>query len=572
MKKVFAFISVLLITLILTSCDFSSILDKVEELPSIGDLPFVDDDPTDVPSNNQTEPNLNPGIDFNNKPELRMLFPNSGLSNSEFDNCWATDYFEKQTGYKVKYEQSLSDQISDVSDILMNTRDYHMLKLESGVYNGFASHLETNFADLTDVLEKYGQDLLNKIPEEAWDAVRDENGRIYAIPETGFSGMIGTALVWNMDHLASIGYTEVPDTLGEVDDAFNKLQAKYGYDTEYHAFAISSPNTYVNTLAAAFDCPKDFYENENGEISHVMFSQEYVNYTKWMTGLVDKQILSAMFASYDNQKIINNFALGNVSCGYLPYWTINSLIDKLLEKQFLSEEEAREKLGWSLFIKGDGTAGSPVQEKAKYIAYDSVGYYCVVPNHMAVYAAYAVDWMNTKIKDEVFEGFKLGEEGVHYEWTTANDPEGIKIILPSTGKTKYVKVLSQYQVDILPISMYQTGANAEIAKELWPIVEKSYNAWSVLVPTEPTKDYPYEVLGNAMEMAPYIPGWSNNDIYARSYVLTYEQNLYVDGLDNYDEILTIMRAAWNKKYWNKMDNYTGTTIGENVQAWYQSKR
>ena len=48
-------------------------------------------------------------------------------------------------------------------------------------------------------LEKYGQNLLKTIPQEAWDAVTLD-GKIYAIPEIGFGQMISCALVWNMYH------------------------------------------------------------------------------------------------------------------------------------------------------------------------------------------------------------------------------------------------------------------------------------------------------------------------------------------------------------------------------------
>lgn len=507
------------------------------------------------------------------KPELNVIFPASGLSDDEFKNGWITGFFQEQTGYKVNYEQFSSDETGYVTDIMMNQKEYHMMKIQSPTYFPLMGDKESNLTDITDVLEKYGQDLLEIIPEAAWDAVRDENGRIYGIPETGFSGMIGCALVWNMDHLAAIGYTEVPDTLGEVEDAFVKLQAKYGQgNVTYSAFSITSPLAYVSTLACAFDCPEKFYENENGEIAHVMFSQEYVNYTKWMTGLVDQNIISPLFSSYDNAKIVKEFTLGNTSCGFLPYYEINNLARSMAAQQGISEEQARGKLDWSLFIKGDGTAGSPVQEKAKYIAYNSIGYYCVVPNHMAKYAAYAVDWMNTKIKHEVYEGFRLGEEGVHHEWTTEGDPEGIKITLASTGETKYVKLLPAYEKDILGISMYQTGGNLEVGSNMWILSEKSYNAWEVLVPFNPEPDYPYEVLKNKMEFPPYIQGWS--EVYSTSFtmVITNEQKMYTSGLANYDKQLNFLRNAWNKYYWNKSVKGTDSTIGENVQAWYQAKK
>ena len=511
----------------------------------------------DVEKFNKYNKNINLNVNLDEKIELNALFPNSGMDNSSFENGWTTKYFEKQTGYKVNYTQVIDNQTTVMNNILAVEDPYHVCKLESGTYMALVS--TGGFVDLKPALEKFGQDLLEIIPQEAWDAVTID-GKIYGIPETGFGQMIGSALVWNMDQLAEVGITKVPETLKEVQDAFYALKDHNKDNTKYYSFAMASPSVYVEPLAAAFDLNKDFYVNENGEISHTMYDGQYKAYYKWLNQLCKDGIISRQQQSFSAIDIYQNMAKGDLGCGYLPYWYINSLVSAMAATpEYESEEDARNSLGYSLTIKGDGTAGSAVQSVGKTLYYESIGYYCVVPIHMAKYGAYAIDWMNTKIKTEVYEGFRMGEEGVHYEVTNSSDKDAIKVTL--SGQEKYVKLLPQYNKDILPTSMYQTGGNATVGKNLWTLSEQSYNCWDILVDT----DYD-NIVTNSLSMTPYLKGWSEIDITSRSTVITYEQRLIIAATDNdFERQFSTMKSIWEKNYWTK-------EVSDNVQAWYKNKQ
>lgn len=504
-------------------------------------------------------------VDFDNKPTLKLLYPNSGMADSQFSNSWTTEYFEKITGYNAEYFQVLGEQTPVVNNILASSTPYHMLKLESGTYLELVKG--DSFVDLKPFLDAYGKDLYEQIPQQAWDAVSDEEGHIYAIPEIGFSGMISFALVWNMDQLAEVGITKTPETIGEVNDAFTKLQNHF-YNSEndsYHAFAMQSSQAYIPTLAAAWDLEQNFYVNEDEKIRHVMYKSEYLSYTKWLNSLVRSKVISEAWKGYSESDIISEFAVGRLGCGYLSYWSINTLVSKLAAQQRITEEEARAKLGFSLFVKGDGTLGTPVQEEAKYISYYTIGYYCAVPRFMSDYTAYVVDWMNKRITTEAFEGYRLGEETTkekpeegHFYYSRRDDPNAIEVTVG--GMTKYVVLTPRYETEILPTSMYQTGVNPAVGTNLWVLSEKSYNAWNVLVPI-----LGENTIGNALGMTSYIEGWSPIDIAARSWVITYEQGmLNAKTEDEFDKRYQSMIKGWtNKLRWNE-------TVDSNVQAWYQS--
>ena len=124
----------------------------------------------------------------------------------------------------------------------------------------------------------------------------------------------------------------------------------------------------------------------------------------------------------------------------------------------------------------------------------------------------------------------------------------------------YEELKTKYKTQILPTSMYQTGVNPEVAKELWKISEISYNCWEILVDT----DYD-NIVGNALGMAPYIKGWSEIDIEARSWVLTYEQQIINANSDEvFDEKFNFMTTTWLQQKWTK-------EVNDNVQAWHKSK-
>ena len=503
---------------------------------------------------------INLDVDLNQKIELNTLYPNSGMANTEFQSSRTTRYFEELTGYKVTYEQALDNQTTIVGNILLDQQPYHMLKLESGTYMAMVG--DQNFVDLKPALEKYGQNILKTVPKEAWDAVT-QDGKIYAIPEIGFGQMLGSALVWNMRQLNEVGITKVPETFTEVTDAFyalkNHFRTELGNE-QYYAFAMQSACAYIEPLAAAFDLNKDFYENSKGEVEHVMFHDKYDDYLSYLNSLVRNQIISVEWQGYSGTNVYSEMAKGNLGCGYLPYWYINNLVASMAtSSEYASEEEARNSLGWSLTIKGDGSYGTSVQSVGKTLYYQSIGYYITIPAHMAEYGAYVIDWIDQRITDSAFEGYRLGDLGVHYEYTTSSDKDAINVNI--AGQDKYIKLLPAYNTDILPTSMYQTAVNPKVAKELWILSEQSYKCWKILLDET---DYD-NIVGNAIAMAPYIQGWSEIDISSRSKVITYEQKIINDRNDTlFNEDLAALRKLWSSNYWT-------AEVSANVQSWYKNK-
>lgn len=66
--------------------------------------------------------------------------------------------------------------INDIPDVVQASSGLTNPQLAGSVEAGV-------FMPLNELLEQYGQDLLKKVPKEAWDKETDAKGNIYAIPE-----------------------------------------------------------------------------------------------------------------------------------------------------------------------------------------------------------------------------------------------------------------------------------------------------------------------------------------------------------------------------------------------------
>lgn len=538
MKKLILSLLIIITTTILSGCD------------GFKDRPSSDED---------LEQYLD--IDLENKPNLKGYYPNSGMSNSGFSNSFTTQISEELTGYSVEYTQDTSgNQKSAIENALLRKADYSFFKLESGSYEGVVGN--QSLLNLKPFLEKFGQNLLEIIPENAWESVTLD-GKIYAIPEISFSGygMQDDALVWNMSHLEAVGITKVPETISEINYAFKKLDEMNSKNNiNYSVLGLPGSQAMCNLLSSAFEVPDQFFEDENGVITPYIYHPNYQTYLNYLRSFVSNGYL---FESWQGKLAIDvqtNLANGNHSVGYLSYWNVNSLVGAYSTLNKVTEEEARENFGYTLRVKGDGESGSIVQEEGRLRASESIGYYMAIPSYQYEIAGYVIDWMDQRIKEENYKIITGGLEGVHYE-TVSSDQAGNDGIIEITydGETTYRKLLPQYNIDIEPNSMYATGVHPEVSRAYWPCREESYNCWEILYPLDDT------VIENPIAIRPYLEGWSSISITARSWIITYEQKYANDKTDaTAQSTFEYLQRVFKTRYWKE-------DVAAEVQTWYDNR-
>ena len=410
-------------------------------------------------------PEVNWDVDLTKPIELRGLFPNAGMK--AFGKDDTAKIIERETGYKVKYEELASQGMESTVGNYLGTREkFNFMKLNDGCYTPYLE--KGYFLDLTDLLEKTpeGQVLYQLIDlmDYGWEAVTytDSKGEkhIYGIPDFGYVHMIDTALIWNTNHLEQIGFEEkynhaLPETLSEVTWAFETLQKKFNPkgDGNYHAFGVpGAASAEVNPIAACFEVPNQFFVDKDGSVKIKNLSDNMTDYVQYMNYLynykidvpgVDKPVSSGILSSNWNNsdsKTVNQiFAQGLHSCIAIPYWYVTPLVDAIVDHGVIAKAMGvandfqtmhDEAIAWTLRIRGDGYTFKNVngedvscktQEKALLPGDPGgVSYYTVIPAYMAENARYVIDYLAKKM--EAFGAFFGGDEGVH--WNEIDAPAG----------------------------------------------------------------------------------------------------------------------------------------------------
>ncbi|TVY06740.1 extracellular solute-binding protein [Paenibacillus cremeus] len=252
------------------------------------------------------------------------------------------------------------------------------------------------FMPLDDLLQKYGQNLLKKIPKEAW-AKQTYNGKIYAIPEF-LSNPSRRATAIRKDLLDKAGLP-IPKT---VDDYLNVMRKfkEMGVEQPYQG---RENFKYADTFFGAFDAFPYLSMNmeQNGQIVPKFFNVE--NMTKALQTyktMYDEGLISKEFATI-NPTVYKN----NILAGKAGIWSMN----------------ANEVLQWEQQLKANVPTAkvelipSPTGPDGKggYYLYNSVTRAWFInkkaKNPEAIIKFY--DWM---LSDEAEKFFTFGIEGENY--------------------------------------------------------------------------------------------------------------------------------------------------------------
>lgn len=521
-------------------------------------------------------------VDLSQPIPLKGVYPYMGKESKSADT---ETIIQEKTGYKVEYsELSSGNGDADVANILNNKQKYHFLKLDSAQYNPYLK--QEKFLDLTDLLEKTpaGKKLYQFIDlmEYGWEAVTyvDTAGKkhIYGIPDYGYCVMTDSALIWNLEHLKECGFknadgsAKVPTTMSEVHEALYAMQAQYGSAKAYHALGLPGQHSCeVTPLKGAFEVPFQFYVDADGNIQQYIFSDNTMNYVKYMSELKRDSIISNNWQKSDAGNTCAQFAAGNYSCVFLPYWEVTPLLTTCQSKGTFgngktTEEIKSQYIAWSTRIRGDGEHGSVKQEVARTEGGEAgVSYYTVIPQYMAADALYIIDFLSKKM--EAFSAYYGGTEDVHYKkidapegapeydgtketnakiaefedygkrriflkpwefsyydydpiYTDVPKEDGTTVrtltgaqqgeLITEKGGGYWVELTDRYINQIVNNSQYCNGTNKVSANRLFHLRETGFNGWPVAVDDDET------IIHNPMAMMPPLEHWAPISIQART--------------------------------------------------------
>ena len=413
---------------------------------------------------------INYDIDLAQKPTLQVLMPNSGKSIDAVNSSSNATLIESLTGYKVTYTQLPTDAATTLSTIFMDKTPYHAMKLTKDQFSDYVK--DDLLVDITDALSVFAPDILANISAESWEVVTVD-GRIYGIPERASSDNIENPIVLNYDLMLQLGLDE-PETLDEFTEVLEAMTEYLGKPAL--TFDMNTPLVYA--ISAAFGI-YSYWQEYDGEVLFYMNAPRYKEYVEYMNdlfnrGLIDQEV-STNEAANCNTRFVNGFKANSEGAKAGAYatslWSVPAIVTALESNGIIDATQANGELDQYLYYVRALKENKGDAEKV----YRSSGYTYItaIPYYMAAEAGYALDWMNSKIKDtETEDNFRqmvIGEEGTH--WT--QDTKG-----------NYLPLLPAF-AEKDDASYYMTGSNENKYTQYWLArVRKQaelYRAWSTLM-------------------------------------------------------------------------------------------
>jgi len=458
-------------------------------------------------------------------------------ANVAFDpnNDINADVLKQSTGYDVEYfmlpaENADEKLLMDVS----GGADYDAVNVTISQYRTLMA--QGALQPLDDALDQYGQDILAGNSDKVWDALRGEDGHIYAVPYMyPHSHEIAMFMAARLDLMKAAGINELPTTIDEFYDCLVTLKEYYG--DEYIILAGPfKPSSEGNenwvipkTIACAFGIYNDWMVDENGKVYYMTEAPGFADMIAFLTKLYDEGLIDPDWAVNTESTLKEKFTSGKaiITCGNRALADFCSAA--LIENLNLSWDD----LGYISALKGpDGTCTYQSTEAFNFVT-------CVPKSSKNV--ADVVNWWNLRVKDQLF--IAIGEEGVHFNYDADGNIEPINPIFAEERGNSY---------------WYMDVTNQKEYEFEWPSrVRKSEGQWHSFSAVTMNADQSIFV----DNIFAFMPAKEN---YAK-----YNTTIFNDLQDYITQVMSGTRTIDDlDTFMSDWTNAGGEKVREELQSWY----
>jgi len=388
---------------------------------------------------------------------------------------------KQATGYDVEY-YALPAQNAD-EKLLMEVasgKDYDVVNLTVDQWRTLVSNRA--LLPLNELLDKYGQDILKGNSTETWKALSDEKGTIYGVPYMyPYGTEVGSFMIARMDLLRKAGIQEIPRTLDAFYDMLVTLKKFYG--DQYvilagpyrNAAEGSQALTFPRIISSAFGIYNDWMV-EDGKVIYLSEHKNFPALVSFLAKCASEGLFDSDWAANTTSSITEKFASGKAIIACADRNLAQSSIPVLESNLGLTDDD----FGFISALEGsDGTC--------KYLESTAINHVSAILKN-SKNAADAVNWMNLKVKNQLF--INIGVEGVHFTYDTDGSIKPINPIFADERGNSYY---------------YNDVTNEEEFKSEWPSrIRKSAAQWLAFynVTIKTNKERPEIFVKNAFAFMP----------------------------------------------------------------------
>jgi putative aldouronate transport system substrate-binding protein len=322
------------------------------------------------------------------KPTLRALHPFDRFDpNKEF----IAQLLEEKTGYKVEYEMLPEEMPDEKLNLLMaNQEKYDYIKISKSQFFKLAE--AGALMPLNDLLEQYGQNFLAGINEETWK-VTTIDGVIYGIPE-GSTGMnADSSLIIRKDWLEELGL-EIPTTRDELYNVLKTIKEK-----KSGVIPLTGYGGVYKEIAQTFGIINSWIEMD-GKLIYRDEHPKMKEYLAFMNKLYSEGLIDDEWPINTGSIVIEKFSSGKAAVMSLAWWSAPTLKNALL-KNFPDADYVTIP-----YLNGD--SGKPM-----WGVNAGITYVIAIPK-WAPNKEHTMNYLNTKLNEDIFKEIVIGQEGVHH--------------------------------------------------------------------------------------------------------------------------------------------------------------
>lgn len=374
--------------------------------------------------------------------------------NFDVNKNYMIPLYEQVTGYKVEYF-ALPAENADEKLLLevSSGKDYDIVNLNINQYRTLVSN--GALLPLDDLLNEYGQEILKGNNQATWNALKGADGKIYGVPYMHpYPNEVTTFLTVRMDLVRKAGINSVPKTIVEFENLFKTLKSFYGdqYIILAGPYRVASEGAITLSIPTCITSAFGIYGEWMVQDGKVIYMTEHPNFEKMVETFArwaKEGYLDSDWAANTAASVTEKFASGKAIMTTGDRTLAQATVPVLQKNLNLTDSD------FGFISALEGADGTCTFQKSTAIGKISA----VLKTSKN--AADAINWINLKVKDQLF--LNIGVEGTHFTYDTDGSIKPINPIFADERGDSYY---------------YLDATDAEAFMFQWPSrVRKSSGQW-----------------------------------------------------------------------------------------------